>query len=127
MFVMKNWIFTLSFVLLVTLLTSGVKGATVFVIEGEPSEEPIKMSIEDIAMIHPSAIAGSIITVKADGLAQARLYDVQKINGEMPLLGPANKRVLVLPIDKGKVKVHVKIKSPTSNSLKIETYEFEVK
>ncbi|WP_146118556.1 hypothetical protein [Blastopirellula marina] len=124
---MKNGIFTLSLVLLATLLTGGAQGATIFVIEGAPSEEPVKMSIEDLAMIHPSAIAGSIITVKAEGLAQARLYDVQKINGEMPLLGPANKRVLVLPVGKGKVKVNVKIKSPTSNSVTIQTYEFEVK
>ncbi|WP_147274179.1 hypothetical protein [Bremerella cremea] len=124
---MKNLIFTLSLVLVASFVGGNAEGATLFVLEGNASREPIRMSIEDIATIQPSAIAGSVITTSVEGLAQARLYDVQKINGEMPLLGPANKRVLVLPVGRGKVKVHVRIKSPTSNSLQIETYEFEVK
>lgn len=124
---MKNLIFTLGLILSATLLSGGVEGATVFVLEGEPGDVPVKMTIDDISMIYPSAIAGSVITVKVDGPAAARMYDVQKIDGQMPLLGMANKRVMILPIDKGKVKVSVKIKSPTSESMKIEVYQFEIK
>lgn len=94
----------------------------ILVIEGAGSGKEQKMSEDDIALITPEGIAGSQITIKVAGPAKAKLYDVVPA-----IIGPANKKALVQPTGKGKVKVSITVKFPTGDPPKTYDYKFEVK
>lgn len=123
---MKTLLSTIG-LLLVTLIAQPSRAAKLLEIAGEPPESSIEMNADDLAVITPKAIAGSSISVAVNGDAEAKIYTVQKIGGERPLLGPTSQRILVTPSKSGKAALKVTIEHPTLAKPLTDVYTFEVK
>ena len=125
---MKRWIALFSLALLVGWTVASAEAATILEIDGAlDAKEVVELTTEDVVVIAPKGIAGSQFEIAVDGPATATLYDLKQVNGGPALLGPAHKRVVVLPSKKGKVKVSITVKWPTGDKPTTFDYMLEVK
>ena len=93
--------------------------------EGE-EQKPIKLKQDEIVRIEGGGIAGATVTAKVTGPAKAVKNKVRRlVNGQM-MIGAAGDEFEVKSTGKGKVKVEVTVKNPTSPDPIVTTYEYTV-
>jgi hypothetical protein len=89
-------------------------------------DKPCQVTTKEVVLITAKGIAGSTIDVKVDGPAKDMKHNVVERAGANNVIGNTEEAHLIMPTDKGTIKVKVTVKPPNGDAT-VKEYEIEVK
>ncbi len=88
-------------------------------------DKPCQVTTKEVVLITAKGIAGSAIDVKVDGPAKDMKHNLVERAGATNVIGNTEEAHIIMPTDKGTIKVKVTVKPPNGDAT-VKDYEIEV-